>query len=533
MHDPRKHREGGTVSDSLVRSMAIRFLALAVCFAASTACSSNVSTGDGREDEVGEVTQATTCGVTLLKYPVEGPHNNGYDSTAGDSSQWSCDDGHSNTDYVGGDHLGNDIWAAEGTPVVATVNGTLKLTGWSDYSGNKVTIVDGCGWSHFYCHLQSIAPGIGNGVNVTAGQVIGYVGKTGTASNGVVHLHYSIYPDGNYDAGIDPWPALHAVEHSTCGNAKPGGYLDGVGCDKIWGWGQDPDAPTSPIAVHLYFNGPAGDPNAVGEAFTADKTREDLCGPLGSCEHAFETRPPLSLFDNQAHSVHGYAIDSAGGENAELAQSPGTMTCAPTLPEGGRRHVVGGDSFAAWTFSYFWDVMKVDDAALAGVPENPAAWPDAPVLVKSDDGAPEVWLIDGDTRRHVPNPETMVAWGFDWNAIQTWTAADVAAKTEGPVVPSAPFLIQGTGAEVYVMDDLPPGSGTGGSGNPGGGGGGSGSTGSGGKSGSGGSAAGQATHREATDDGSCSIGVDARGARAWWPLFGVALGVVFFRRRRQ
>src|SRR5690606_9495795 len=105
--------------------------------------------------------------------------------------------------------------------------------GWSDYSGNKVTIIDDCGWYHFYCHLQRIASGMTNGRRVSAGEVIGWVGKTGTASNGVVHLHYSLYPDGNYDAGIDPWPYLHAVEQNVCSDVvndeallleQPGAY---------------------------------------------------------------------------------------------------------------------------------------------------------------------------------------------------------------------------------------------------------------------------------------------------------------------
>src|SRR5262245_33881881 len=135
----------------------------ALLFSIVIACAADPAASDGSEDEIGEVAQATTCGITLSRYPVMGKHNNGYDKTAGDSSLWSCDDAYSNTDFVGGDHLGNDIWAAEGTPVVATVDGTLTLTGWSNYSGNKVTIKDKCGWYHFDCHLKAIAPGIGNG----------------------------------------------------------------------------------------------------------------------------------------------------------------------------------------------------------------------------------------------------------------------------------------------------------------------------------------------------------------------------------
>ena len=174
-------------------------------------------------DETAEVAQEITCSPSIAVYPVRGKHNNGYDSTAGNHSQWTCDAAHSNSDFVAGDHLGNDIWADEGTPVVATASGTLVMTGWSSYSGNKVTILDACGWYHFMCHLQKLAPGIQNGARVSAGQVIGYVGKTGTASNGVVHLHYSLYPNNNYNAGIDPWSRLHAVEANVCSSPSTGG----------------------------------------------------------------------------------------------------------------------------------------------------------------------------------------------------------------------------------------------------------------------------------------------------------------------
>ena len=172
-------------------------------------------------DRLGKQAQAVTCNPHLVYYPVRGRHNNGYDSHAGDSSSWTCDAAYSNSDFVPVSHLGNDIWAARGTPVVATVSGRTTEVGFTAYSGNKVTIIDACGWYHFSTHLDSIAPGIVNGINVTAGTVIGYVGNSGTASNGVIHLHYSIYPDANYNAGIDPWPYLNAVEVGVCSSAPP------------------------------------------------------------------------------------------------------------------------------------------------------------------------------------------------------------------------------------------------------------------------------------------------------------------------
>ena len=175
--------------------------------------------------EIGSEEQAVSCNPSLVYYPVRGPHNNGYEVPWHGSSQWSCDAAWSNSDYIPSGtnkHLGNDIWAAEGTPVIATVSGTFTLVGWGTSPGNKVTIADGCGYYHAFYHLQSIAPGVANGQPARAGQVIGYVGKTGSASGNVVHLHYSIYPAGNYDGGIDPFPYLRAVESNVCNLPAPG-----------------------------------------------------------------------------------------------------------------------------------------------------------------------------------------------------------------------------------------------------------------------------------------------------------------------
>src|SRR5687768_8699842 len=78
----------------------------------------------GAEGVVGAA-HAQSCPPKLTYYPVRGPHNNGYDSTAGNSSLWSCDDANSNSDFIAANarHLGNDVWAPAGTPVVATTSG--------------------------------------------------------------------------------------------------------------------------------------------------------------------------------------------------------------------------------------------------------------------------------------------------------------------------------------------------------------------------------------------------------------------------
>jgi hypothetical protein len=345
----------------------------------------------------------------------------------------------------------------------------------------------------------------------------GWKGYTGSNPH-TDHVHISFaWPGANAQTSwwSSPLPT----------NAPPQGYLDGSDCERVWGWSQDPDQKTSANDVHLYFDGPAGDPNAEGVPVTANLERADLCDPLGSCAHAYEVASPLSLHDGQPHAVHAYGIDSAGGANAELSQSPATLTCAPVIPAGVRRHVVGGESFGAWGFSYFWDVMPVADADLDEVEDGPDA-PTEPILVKSDDGSPEVWLIDGDYRRHVPNGEVFDTWGFDWAAIDTWPADELAGYTLGPVLRDRPILVQGTGPAVYLMDDpLDSGAGSGGAPNTGG------STGSGSNQGTAGG--GQKTTTIEDDSGcACRAGTRTQNPSFALASFLLALACARFARAR-
>ncbi|MCA9693317.1 MAG: hypothetical protein KC636_27225 [Myxococcales bacterium] len=236
-------------------------------------------------------------------------------------------------------------------------------------------------------------------------------------------------------------------------NDPPQGSLDAADCTSARGWAQDPDVPDQSIDVHVYLNGPAGDPNAVGLQLVANEHRDDLCQQLGSCEHGFTVEIPRSLRDNAAHPVHAYGIDTEGGPNAQLSQSPQSFSCPPPpLPEGVRRHVSSPEVLSAWKFDLFWQLAKLDDAALAAIPEWDAIEP-APLLIRSDDGSPEVWLVDGPVRRHVSSPEVAAAWSFDLNTVVTLPVADVDALPLGTPVWDAPFLVQGTGPEVYTLDD--------------------------------------------------------------------------------
>ena len=251
------------------------------------------------------------------------------------------------------------------------------------------------------------------------------------------------------ETGLDFWNVVPPPV-----DQPPQGSLDAAGCDALAGWAYDPDAPAAPIDVHLYFGGPAGS-GAPSLSVRADVSSEPLCASLGTCEHAFGVLPPLSLFDGGAHPIHAYGIGAEGGGNAELGGSPKPLQCAGDLPAGVRRHIVDEASAGAWRFDVFHDRLPADPAAVEAATTGEDL-PAAPVLVRSDDGAPEVWVVDGALRRHVQGPAVMAAWRFDWNAIQTWPAAQVQALAQGAPWRARPVEVAAPDGARFIMDDAPP-----------------------------------------------------------------------------
>jgi hypothetical protein len=261
--------------------------------------------------------------------------------------------------------------------------------------------------------------------------------------------------------------------------ALPIGYLDGASCDSIAGWSQDPDEPDKPIAVHIYFTGPAGTPGAPAVGTAADIYRGDLCAAIGSCAHGFSILSPLSLHNGQGWPVHAYGIDSQGGPNPELGASPKTLACPPAAPSGVRRKVPDVHSYAAWGFQNFWDLLPLGGAEADAIPDGPAM-PESPKLIRADDGSETIWVLDGGLRRAIA-PGAFVNWRFNAGAVETRSAAEVSAILEGTAWRPRPVtFIRGP---LFVVDDpqpdVPnPSSGSGGGGGSGGSGGGGGAGGS-------------------------------------------------------
>jgi murein DD-endopeptidase MepM/ murein hydrolase activator NlpD len=89
-------------------------------------------------------------------------------------------------------HYGLDISADHGTPVKATADGTVESAEYSGNYGNAVLISHGFGIATRFGHLSRFA--VRPGQTVKRGDVIGFVGATGRATN--THLHYEILLNG-------------------------------------------------------------------------------------------------------------------------------------------------------------------------------------------------------------------------------------------------------------------------------------------------------------------------------------------------
>ena len=122
-------------------------------------------------------------------------------------------------------HEGNDLKAPKMTPILAARGGRVVFAPMTEPSyGYMLSIAGDDGYKYNYLHINNdtpgtddgnggpqyaYAPGISDGVKVTQGQHIAWVGDSGNAEGTVSHLHFEIrQPDGT---AIDPYPCLLAA----------------------------------------------------------------------------------------------------------------------------------------------------------------------------------------------------------------------------------------------------------------------------------------------------------------------------------
>jgi len=91
-------------------------------------------------------------------------------------------------------HQGTDFAAPVGTPIMASGNGIVEYAGWKGGYGKFITIRHNSEYKTNYAHLSDYAKGIIKGAKVQQGQIIGYVGSTGSSTG--PHLHYEIEVNG-------------------------------------------------------------------------------------------------------------------------------------------------------------------------------------------------------------------------------------------------------------------------------------------------------------------------------------------------
>lgn len=123
-------------------------------------------------------------------------------------------------------HAGVDLVGEMGTPLLACVNGTVVHNGVVDGGGHAVAIKQTGKKDVFtYMHLQSPSAHP-VGAKVASGQIIGYMGNSGTSA---VHLHFEWHVDGRtfgYAGTKDPLPLL---QRSVIGTATVTDASNGTG----------------------------------------------------------------------------------------------------------------------------------------------------------------------------------------------------------------------------------------------------------------------------------------------------------------
>lgn len=165
-------------------------------------------------DESGEgESWKRSYGLKAFSPIAEGWYYEGYD-----------DFGQSRTYGYARRHLGHDMLGSVGTPIVAVESGRVEAVGWNQYGGWRVGIrsLDGKRY-YYYAHLRKdhpYTPLVKEGAYVTAGDVIGYLGKTGysltenTNNIEIPHLHFGlelIFDESQKECDNEIWVDVYAL----------------------------------------------------------------------------------------------------------------------------------------------------------------------------------------------------------------------------------------------------------------------------------------------------------------------------------
>jgi murein DD-endopeptidase MepM/ murein hydrolase activator NlpD len=126
-------------------------------------------------------------------------------------------DGYGSPNADGSWVRGAEVYGRLGQPLVAVADGALYGVGWNRAAGNKLWLRDRQGNEFLYTHLAAFSKLATNGAHVRAGQVIGFMGATGTSAGPRPLLHFEVYPVSMLFLGlagaVDPGPYLMTWRH--------------------------------------------------------------------------------------------------------------------------------------------------------------------------------------------------------------------------------------------------------------------------------------------------------------------------------
>jgi len=172
------------------------------------------TTAKGRDTEFAARAQALFAPLSgsSLRMPVVGIRPHDLDDS------W-----HAPRDGGSRQHKGIDIFAPKGTEVVAVSDGIISYIGDQNLGGHCIWLTTEGGASFYYAHLDRWAAGLYEGMEVQAGDLLGYVGNTGNAIHTPSHLHFGV---NRNDEMVNPFPLL---THATIvARAHPHVELGGV-----------------------------------------------------------------------------------------------------------------------------------------------------------------------------------------------------------------------------------------------------------------------------------------------------------------
>ncbi len=96
-------------------------------------------------------------------------------------------------------HPGIDLHAPKGTPILAAAKGSVSYAGWKVGYGSTIEVNHGFGYMTRYAHASEIL--VRKGQKIARGDVLGQVGRTGTAT--AAHLHYEVWVGGKARNPLD------------------------------------------------------------------------------------------------------------------------------------------------------------------------------------------------------------------------------------------------------------------------------------------------------------------------------------------